>query len=385
MAHRPETPESFESPELVSTPGLPADYFDRSRRAWRGPRDAPPPSETPEARVEPGPEPISEPGPITEPAQGPGTETAPPSGTGSAEAEQASKICPMPVGSTTVSGPVSSGPMQVPVHRPTAWVVIAGLALAAAAFLLGLLIARTEMTSQLKRHALMIEELRAQTSSAEEAHSQLVGLAQRLSNVEGQVGAMARQRPTAPIPTTQPDELFKTRQGVDELRTRLDAIERRNGGFDKTMGAIADRVGGFDKALGMIAERIDGVGKTVRAIGDRVGAVEKAVKDLRAPRPTLEQGIRLYDRMQFAPAREVFARLQETDPDDARVWYYAALANGYATNDWGGETERLVDRGVACERAGTPDAALIDATFAGLTPPDARAWLMSYRRRTVRH
>ena len=68
-------------------------------------------------------------------------------------------------------------------------------------------------------------------------------------------------------------------------------------------------------------------------------------------------------------------------PDDARVWYFTALANGLATKQWTGETEELVARGVEREKAGTPPAADIDAAFSDLTRANGKDWLAYYRRR----
>lgn len=95
----------------------------------------------------------------------------------------------------------------------------------------------------------------------------------------------------------------------------------------------------------------------------------------------LEQGIDQFKADEFEQARQTFFELLEQEPGDARIWYYAALANGKATGQWKGETERLVLRGVERERAGTPPRGAIDAAFADLTERQGSAWLDYYRRR----
>ena len=71
-------------------------------------------------------------------------------------------------------------------------------------------------------------------------------------------------------------------------------------------------------------------------------------------------------------------------PDDARVWYYSALANGLATKQWKGETEELVNKGVDCEKSGNPAAAEIDAAFSNLTKANGQDWLAYYRKRAAK-
>jgi len=95
----------------------------------------------------------------------------------------------------------------------------------------------------------------------------------------------------------------------------------------------------------------------------------------------LQAGVELFQKKNYDEASEFFASLSKTQPDDARVWYYAALSRGLATRDWKGETERLVTQGVDREKAGKPDKSQIDAAFAGLTPETGKDWLAFYRRR----
>ena len=94
----------------------------------------------------------------------------------------------------------------------------------------------------------------------------------------------------------------------------------------------------------------------------------------------MEQAADLFKQGRFAEAKAAFTRLQSVYPDDARVWYFSALANGLASRSWQGESERLVKVGVEKEKAGSPDHAKIDAVFANLTTTSGKDWLAYYRK-----
>jgi Tetratricopeptide repeat len=91
--------------------------------------------------------------------------------------------------------------------------------------------------------------------------------------------------------------------------------------------------------------------------------------------PTLDLGIGLLERGQYASARELFLRLQVARPDDARVWYFSAIAEGLTSGDWDGEAQRLAKKGLECERAGHPSTARIDAALATRTPIKGEDWI----------
>ncbi len=77
----------------------------------------------------------------------------------------------------------------------------------------------------------------------------------------------------------------------------------------------------------------------------------------------------------YPAAREVFLTLVQVYPNDARLWYFAALANGVTSGDWAGETESMVRRGLACEQKGMPKRSDIDAQFSTLTKETGKDWL----------
>lgn len=98
-------------------------------------------------------------------------------------------------------------------------------------------------------------------------------------------------------------------------------------------------------------------------------------------RQALDRGAELFRQEKYKEAFETFSRLELSNPDDARIWYFAALSRGLATRVWGNGTEQLVERGIECERAGTPQATDIDATFRELTSATGKDWLGAYRQR----
>ena len=64
---------------------------------------------------------------------------------------------------------------------------------------------------------------------------------------------------------------------------------------------------------------------------------------------------------QYGEAYAVFRKLLQSQPDDARLWYYAALSYGLSNGDWGRMTQSMVDEGIAREKAGKPPKSEIDA------------------------
>jgi len=96
----------------------------------------------------------------------------------------------------------------------------------------------------------------------------------------------------------------------------------------------------------------------------------------------LSQGIELFKQGKYNDAYAYFEKLKQTHPDDARVWYYAALSSGISTRKWveDSEARRLVLKGVEREKAGTPPAPEIDAAFRDLTKMTGKEWLEYYRK-----
>ena len=97
--------------------------------------------------------------------------------------------------------------------------------------------------------------------------------------------------------------------------------------------------------------------------------------------PALESGVSLFREKRYGEAYSGFRRLLQSQPDDARLWYYAALSYGLSTGDWGRMTQSMVEEGITREKAGKPPKSEIDAALAGLTKETGKDWLDFYRRR----
>jgi tetratricopeptide (TPR) repeat protein len=95
----------------------------------------------------------------------------------------------------------------------------------------------------------------------------------------------------------------------------------------------------------------------------------------------LERGESLFREGRYQEAYKAFQNLLQSHSDDARIWCYAALSNGFSTRDWRGQTEQMVQQGIALEKAGKPQKSQIDSALAGLTKETGKEWLAFYRRR----
>jgi hypothetical protein len=197
---------------------------------------------------------------------------------------------------------------------------------------------------------------------------------------------------------------------VERLRARLDELPKAGDAAepsepppapDLALKSLRERVEGLSK----VAERLAPVADGLKATDDRVAALGKALEGLRgeveAMRGAVERagsaaakaaetaaadralglGVGLFKGGDYARARDVLVKQAEATPDDARLWYAAALASGMASGDWRGETERLVKRGLDRERAGTPPRVEIDAVFSGLPEQQGGRWLREWRRK----
>jgi hypothetical protein len=99
------------------------------------------------------------------------------------------------------------------------------------------------------------------------------------------------------------------------------------------------------------------------------------------PEPFISRGAALFRRGRYKEAFGLFSQIGLDHPEDARVWYYAALSNGFSTNNWTNGTVDLVEKGIAREEAGTPRSPTIDAEFRDLTSANGKDWLAAYRKR----
>ena len=172
-------------------------------------------------------------------------------------------------------------------------------------------------------------------------------------------------------------DLTRTSEEVGNLPSRFRRLESRFEDLQQEMKSLRDRLS---------TSREDGV---TRGSERKTALATVAVRrDLTVSPPmTVEampdeawgQGVALFKTGHYPEASNVFRGLQITRPDDARVWYYSALAVGLTTGDWTRSARELIERGIQRERAGTPEKDKIDVAFTGLSDAQGRKWLNAYR------
>jgi TolA-binding protein len=222
------------------------------------------------------------------------------------------------------------------------------------------------------------------------------GLAKKLDQLQSRVDAIPKPSPPPDIEPLRSklssvDVLSKK---VDALGERLDFLPKK---IDKDSKEIADLTAKIEEAQktmaslrSELAARRDSSANRGNEPASRLamkpteaGAGVSGHDDDVAMTALLTPGVEQFEKKQYKEAFESFSNLAKSKPEDARVWYYAALARGFATGDWKGDTEKLVMRGVEQEKAGSPPKAEIDATFSGLTRETGKDWLNFYRRRAA--
>lgn len=187
-------------------------------------------------------------------------------------------------------------------------------------------------------------------------------------------------------------ELTKTASEVAPLAGRVERTDNRLENLNQILNDIQDSLG---TARARAARNINPSPnptmppRTVSALDSRTTETgrHEANKPVltgstrEAGREELEQAAGLFKQGKYKEAFDRFSQLELTSPDDARIWYYAALSRGLTTRSWGNGTEQLVERGIERERAGTPKTADIDDAFRTLTSDTGKDWLQAYRQR----
>jgi K+-transporting ATPase ATPase C chain len=167
---------------------------------------------------------------------------------------------------------------------------------------------------------------------------------------------------------------------IPQLVSRLDGLSGRVNASENAFKEIQSQL----RETRLDIHQLASLAPTTTDRDSRRGGPGRAVDPAAFARKAaidLGPGVAAYRRGDYDRALRIFRALGRDFPDDARVWYFTALANGLATKQWTGETEDLVARGIDRERAGTPPAADIDAALAGLTRANGKDWLDFYRQR----
>jgi K+-transporting ATPase c subunit len=226
-------------------------------------------------------------------------------------------------------------------------------------------------------------------AEAKPATSELSGdvavLRTQIGGLAGQLDQLSKQ-----IEASRDD---KAAAGLKDLEARVAALAENTA----RASALAEQVGRIDERVKAVGENLQQIRSEIvetraslekqAAPGPAPAAAAEATRpasDRGAARPDpgidLGPGLASFRQGRYAEAANTFRALTRDHPDDARAWYYAALANGLATGQWTGQTEELVKKGVERERAGTPKASEIDAALSDLTQGTGRDWLSFFRR-----
>jgi TolA-binding protein len=235
------------------------------------------------------------------------------------------------------------------------------------------------------------EETKTADTHVDAIKTDVDGLSKRLDELQTQIATM-------PKPAPAPD-LAPLSAKVDAIAKRLDTVPAGDTkGIEEKIEKVSSGQTGLIAKLDAVTAKAGNLEKALAAETSTVAALQAKVKSLSESKPKPEtaaavpavntdadfaKAVDLFKKSQFAQAKELFTKLEQASPNDARVWYYAAMANGFATNQWTGETETLVNKAMSLEKAGTPDLAKINATFSDLDA-GAKGWLDNYRNRIVR-
>ena len=211
----------------------------------------------------------------------------------------------------------------------------------------------------------------------------------RLKQLEDQVAALPKSQPSDDLRDLRAQivDLRKASESVPSDEKRIDSLAARVETVEKNTSKTQSELEQIRAQIDVVRSRMDEA--RLHAAGSFASdttATRDAMRLLPATDPDLDrgylsEGARLMEQRKYADAFKVFHELQMTHPDDARVWYFSALARGFSTNDWRGETERLVEKGIEREREGTPNKTKIDSAFSILTKETGKDWLDAYRRR----
>lgn len=230
-----------------------------------------------------------------------------------------------------------------------------------------------------------------------EDEKKIARLDERINSLSDQYKQIQARVEAMPKPEPPPDL-----GPLEQKAARIDGLSKDVEAIRKAVDALPQQLEKNDQRITALATTLDGARKDVDALRERLEASSNRAaspSSARGPSPTrgpeeaspspgneaqtdsdLGPGVSLFRAGRYNDAYIAFRDLVVSRPDDARLWYYAALSYGLATGRWDGETLQMVRNGVAREKAATPKKPEIDSAFAGLTKANGKEWLDFYRR-----
>jgi TolA-binding protein len=203
--------------------------------------------------------------------------------------------------------------------------------------------------------------------------AEVEGLRTELKTLQNRIDDLPKPSP--------PVDLGSLNNRISELAKETKALAS----LPKKVDDLDHRLGALDKTLATVHSDLDTVKSEVKKVAEAAPATPATAPEGARPAEAntadaaIEQAAAQFKAGKYKEAADAFQKLTETSPDDARVYYFAALSRGSATNQWTGETTRLVEKGVALEKAGNPPASKIDAAFADMNPA-FKPWFDAYRK-----
>jgi K+-transporting ATPase ATPase C chain len=248
----------------------------------------------------------------------------------------------------------------------------------------------------------------ASTAVTPQADARLARLRDALDQLSNRVDALSRRAAAgapAGVATKLQTELRGLRDQVGTLADSSQQSARLSGKVDRVEGQVSSISRAIDslrsdvKALSAAPKldvKLAALGRDMDQLRSDTRTIRERLEKLRPESaPAASTGARTGDRLdlqphiaafkagRFSEAADGFRSAANAHPDDARAWYFAAIANGLATRKWDGLTEELVTKGMERERAGSPPTAVIDAAFSDLTKATGKDWLAYYRQRAA--
>lgn len=274
-------------------------------------------------------------------------------------------------------------------------------------------------------------DLSALKSEIEAFAAKIKGIEEKLTELLTKPEPAPRPEPAAPepapvaMPDLKPlqgklDELAKSVSSVTPLIEKVEAFEKRFEGVNDRLASLKDDLGGLADDLKKLATASPA--PAAAAPSPSPAPATTATTEEPAPKPSepsepapaattsntpapapaantapglptpstpnpsqvaddsaaITQAVSLFKAGQYREADQLFKTLRNAKSQDARVYYYGALANALTTNDWQNESVKIATRGSELEKSGAAKSADIDAAFADLAST-LKPWLAYYR------